>query len=102
MVQQQLRLEGLSEEGRQWAKHPELKPKPKPEGRGMAFAIAHLDELIQKAEKKQAQRRVGCLFIFGKHRDHHHLKYLWTSFVSFSSISVLGSFSLIVFLQQKG
>ena len=36
MVQQQLRLEGLSEEGRQWAKHPELKPKPKPEGRGMA------------------------------------------------------------------
>ena len=55
------------------------------------------------AEKKeQAQRRVGCLFIFGKHRDHHHLNYLWTSFVSFSSVSVLGSFSLIVFLQQKG
>ena len=60
MVQQQLRLEGLSEEGRQWAKNPELKPKPKPE-RGMAFAIAHLDELIQKSQKKeQAQRRVGC------------------------------------------
>jgi len=60
MVQQQMRLEGLSEEGRQWAKNPELKPKPKPE-RGMAFAIAHLDELIQKSQKKeQAQRRVGC------------------------------------------
>jgi len=94
---------GRAVRGRQWTKHPELKPKPKPEGRGMAFAIAHLDELIQKAEKKeQAQRRVGCLFIFGKHRDHHHLNYLWTSFVSFSSVSVLGSFSLIVFLQQKG
>ena len=61
MVKQQLHWEELFEEGRQWAKHPELKPKPKPEGRGMAFAIAHLDELIQKAEKKeQAQRRVGC------------------------------------------
>ena len=61
MAIQQLRLEGLSEEGRQMAKHPELKPKPKPEGRGMAFAIAHLDELLQQAEKKeQAQRRVGC------------------------------------------
>eukprot|EP00434_Breviolum_minutum_P013440 symbB.v1.2.011847.t1/scaffold801.1/size161289/3 len=52
LVQQQLRLEGLSEEGRQWAKNPELKPKPKPE-RGMAFAIAHLDELIQKSQKKE-------------------------------------------------
>ena len=53
--------EGLSDEGRQWAKHPELKPKPKPEGRGRAFAIAHLDELLHQAEKKeQAQRRVGC------------------------------------------
>ena len=45
MAKQQLRLEELSEEGRQRAaKHPELKPKPRPEGRGMAFAMAHLDE----------------------------------------------------------
>ena len=83
MAIQQLRLEGLSEEGRQMAKHPELKPKPKPEGRGMAFAIAHLDELLQQAEKKeQAQRRyqlysVIVFLVFGKYRDHHHLKYLY-------------------------
>jgi len=52
MVKQQLRLEELSEEGRQWAKHPELKPKPK-EPRGMEFAMAHLDKLILKSEKEK-------------------------------------------------
>eukprot|EP00434_Breviolum_minutum_P043169 symbB.v1.2.038466.t1/scaffold6001.1/size21876/2 len=52
MAKQQLRLEELSEEGRQWAKHPELKPKPK-EQRGMEFAMARLDKLILKSEKEK-------------------------------------------------
>ena len=62
MAKQQLRLEELSEEGRQWAKRPELKPKPK-EQRGMEFAMARLDKLILKSEKeKQAQQ--SCLSNF--------------------------------------
>ena len=62
MAKQQLRLEELSEEGRQWAKNPELKPKPK-EPRGMEFAMARLDKLILKSEKeKQAQQ--SCLSNF--------------------------------------
>jgi len=52
MAKQQLRLEELSEEGRQWAKNPELKPKPK-EPRGMEFAMARLDKLILKSEKEK-------------------------------------------------
>eukprot|EP00434_Breviolum_minutum_P000022 symbB.v1.2.000019.t1/scaffold5.1/size591573/19 len=38
MMKQQLRLEELSAQGREWKKHPELKPKPKPEGHAMARA----------------------------------------------------------------
>ena len=59
MTKQQLRLEELAEEGRQWAKHPELKPKPRPEGRGMAFAIAHLDELLEKGKLQKQAREVA-------------------------------------------
>ena len=58
MTKQQLRLEELSEEGRQWAKHPELKPKPRPEVRGMAFSMAHLDELL--AHPNGPLKRVNC------------------------------------------
>ena len=59
MTKQQLRLEELAEEGRQWAKHPELKPKPRPEGRGMAFAMAHLDELLEKGKLQKQAREVA-------------------------------------------
>ena len=59
MTKQQLRLEELAEEGRRWAKHPELKPKPRPEGRGMAFAMAHLDELLEKGKLQKQAREVA-------------------------------------------
>ena len=59
MTKQQLRLEELAEEGRQWAKHPELKPKPRPEGRGMARAMAHLDELLEKGKLQKQAREVA-------------------------------------------
>ena len=57
MTNEQLRLEELSAEGRQWKKHPELKPQ----GHAMAVAMAHLDELLEKGKKKQAkQAHVEC------------------------------------------
>ena len=59
MTKQQLRLEELAEQGRQMAKHPELKPKPRPEGRGMAFAMAHLDELLERGKMQKQAREVA-------------------------------------------
>ena len=59
MTKQQVRLEELAEQGRQMAKHPELKPKPRPEGRGMAFAMAHLDELLEKGKLQKQAREVA-------------------------------------------
>ena len=52
MTKQQLRLEELAEQGRQMAKHPELKPKPRPEGRGMAFAMAHPNGPLKRVNCK--------------------------------------------------
>ena len=59
MTKQQLRLEELAEQGRQMAKHSELKPKPRPEGRGMAFAMAHLDELLERGKLQKQAREVA-------------------------------------------
>ena len=63
MTQQQLRLEELSAQGREWKKHPELKPKPKPEGHAMAMAMAHLDELLEKGKKKQDSKQAPNIFL---------------------------------------
>ena len=63
MTKQQLRLEELSAQGREWKKHPELKPKPKPEGHAMAMAMAHLDELLQKGKKKQDSKQAPNIFL---------------------------------------
>ena len=62
MTKQQLRLEELSAQGREWKKHPELKPKPKPEGHAMAMAMAHLDELLEKGKKKQDSKQAPNTF----------------------------------------
>ena len=62
MMKQQLRLEELSAQGREWKKHPELKPKPKPEGHAMARAMAHLDELLEQGKKKQDSKQVPNVF----------------------------------------
>ena len=51
MTKQPLCLEELSAKGREWEKHPELKPKPKPHGHAMAMTMAHLDELLDKREE---------------------------------------------------
>ena len=61
MTKQQLRLEELSAQGREWKKNPELKPKPKPEGHAMAWAMAHLDELLENS-KKQDSKQVPNVF----------------------------------------
>eukprot|EP00434_Breviolum_minutum_P029304 symbB.v1.2.025919.t1/scaffold2551.1/size76478/5 len=59
MTKQQLRLEELSAQGREWKKNPELKPKPKPEGHAMAWAMAHLDELLENSKKKQDSKQAA-------------------------------------------
>jgi len=56
MTKQQLRLEELSAQGREWKKNPELKPKPKPEGHAMAWAMAHLDELLENSKKQDSKQ----------------------------------------------
>ena len=54
--------EELSAKGREWEKHPELKPKPKPHGHAMAMAMAHLDELLDKREEKQDSKQAPNIF----------------------------------------
>ena len=78
------------------------------EGRGRAFAIAHLDELLQQAEKKEQARceryqlLCGCLSRLWEVPWSSSSEISMDNFCFFFIHFLLGSFSLIVFLQQNG